>query len=153
MSQMTHSLEFNREPFKNASQFMNEKPQKRSINSIKNHRTARESFFPFTHCFNYEQIWMKSLTGCGLFVIVFRDLLSNRTKNIAGDNKTGEVWLSLNETAIACSLCWMNEWMNEWMKSSMFAQFTPMTSQPARFKLTTTIMVLFDLSPPSLALY
>lgn len=34
------------------TQFMNEKPQKRSINSIKATYSARESF-SFTHCFNF----------------------------------------------------------------------------------------------------
>lgn len=118
-----HSFEFQREPFKRSLSIYEWKPQKRSINSIKNHRTARESFFRSTHCFNYEQLrWMKSLTDCELFMNVSRDLWSI-DENYSDGKLREQLWLSLfGAKASVCSL-WRaaeqyDEWMSEWMKSS-----------------------------------
>lgn len=114
------------------------KPQKRSINSIKSHRIAWESFCSFTHCFNYEQrsheiIDQLEITHRALFPGIWTLLLNRAMKSFDliqyCSNRSDSLAQLLVESLMTrqsteCGDKWMNEWNHQFLLDSTSSRLT-----------------------------
>lgn len=134
------------------------KPQKRSINSIKSHRTAGESFSVCSPTVSESRVAFNETIDhfrlAHRFTGILNELdwvinwkaLTEHCSNVATSD-----WSSDFGASAMTSLNY-DKWMNEWMKSS-FSSPCVHPVDLSSFKLKIAIIISFDLSPPSLTLY